>query len=518
WVGSFESGEQDWTPTFRKEFIRLKGYDPLPWLAVKRYEKKARADLKNFDKDYKDVISRLFIDNGWKTAREMVNKYGLQLYWEPYWSRQFDSNEAVFVPDIPVMEFWTKQEYSANQMPGATRKMGKSKVISEAFTGHPSFSGYIEDPAFLKHPADAGLVSGANWLYLHTWIHQPFDDKYQPGMSFGWWGTHFSRHQTWIKPGKAFFTYLSRCQMLLQHGLFSDFPSENIIHRTAPDADLFFIRNPSDGVVVRTFSFPVTNSAPELWDAYNGTIRQAPQWKEQDGSTLVDLKLEVDESVFVIFPKDKNCTYSGLKSPNIEVIEESYIEMDTAWHVAFEPKLAKPFKRDMYSLTDLSRFPEEDIKYFAGTATYEQTINIHPSELGNEKRILLSLGELHDIAELAVNKNKVSVLWSPPYKADITPYLKAGDNIITVSVTTNWVNRLIGDEQYPEDFEWGADRGTDGRSMKSFPDWFVNNQPRPSQERKTFTIWYYYRKDSPLKPAGLIGPVRLIQQNIRIMK
>jgi hypothetical protein len=25
-----------------------------------------------------------------------------------------------------------------------------------------------------------------------------------------------------------------------------------------------------------------------------------------------------------------------------------------------------------------------------------------------------------------------------------------------------------------------------------------------------FSVWYYYRKDSPLKPAGLVGPVRLV--------
>jgi hypothetical protein len=69
------------------------------------------------------------------------------------------------------------------------------------------------------------------------------------------------------------------------------------------------------------------------------------------------------------------------------------------------------------------------------------------------------------------------------------PYLKKGDNKITVYVTTNWANCLIGDEQYPSDFEWGTDRGEQmGRAMKAYPDWFIANQPRPSQGRKTFNI------------------------------
>jgi hypothetical protein len=74
---------------------------------------------------------------------------------------------------------------------------------------------------------------------------------------------------------------------------------------------------------------------------------------------------------------------------------------------------------------------------------------------------------------------------------------------------------LIGDEQYPADFEWGADRGREGRAMKAFPEWFIKQQARPSQGRKAFMIWHYFQKDSPLYPAGLLGPVRLIKASQR---
>jgi hypothetical protein len=84
-----------------------------------------------------------------------------------------------------------------------------------------------------------------------------------------------------------------------------------------------------------------------------------------------------------------------------------------------------------------------------------------------------------------------------------------------ISVTTNWANRLIGDEQEPADFEWGDDRGEYGRAMKSFPDWFVQNKPRPSQGRKTFLLWYYYRNGSELKPAGLVGPVMIRTRELK---
>ena len=68
-------------------------------------------------------------------------------------------------------------------------------------------------------------------------------------------------------------------------------------------------------------------------------------------------------------------------------------------------------------------------------------------------RTILDLGEMKDIAEVRVNGKSAGVLWYPPYRADITELLVAGENDLEILVTNNWVNRLIGDEQEPADFE-----------------------------------------------------------------
>ncbi len=39
-------------------------------------------------------------------------------------------------------------------------------------------------------------------------------------MTMGSWGIHFERTNTWWNPGKAWMTYMARCQYLLQQGLF----------------------------------------------------------------------------------------------------------------------------------------------------------------------------------------------------------------------------------------------------------------------------------------------------------
>jgi hypothetical protein len=521
WVDSYESGDQDWTPAFRDEFLRMKGYDPLPAMVLQRLSGGCPANpdpnsnpqsgesLNRFTEDFKAVRSRLYIDRGWKVAREMLHQYGLKQYWEPYWG-PFDRRESASIPDVPITEFWTgSTAINSGLVISEAVKAGRRIIGAEAFTGRPRNSRYTEDPAFMKRSGDIGFASGANLYFLHHWVHQPFDDRYQPGMGMGWWGSHFGRHQTWFKPGRAFFTYLARCQMMLQQGEYVLDGVKNTAHRTAPAAEIFFVINPSDTPIVKTFSFPVTNRVPELWDACRGTIRRTNAWRADGDSIRVDLKLERDESVFVVFPKDRRCAYGKLRLPATETVSETVLaEIDGTWKVRFQPALDAEFSREFPALTDFSKHEDTLIKYFAGTASYETPVHIADSVTGN-RRAVIDLGELHDIAELEVNGKSAGVLWCPPYRADITPYLKKGENRITVHVTVNWANRLIGDEQYPADFEWGNDMGEEGRAMKAFPEWFVRNEPRPSQGRKAFTVWYYFRRDSPLYPAGLTGPVKL---------
>jgi hypothetical protein len=543
WIESYEAGDQNWTELFREDFIRLKGYDPLPWIALQRFADKDREDMKRFAADYKAVVSRLMIDNGWMVAKEMIHAAGLKFYWEPYWG-PFDIHESSFIPDVVISEFWTR-ESGGIRFRDAFLKTEKRIIAAEAFTGSPDDSQFTEDPAFLKHTCDAAYVSGANKYYLHSWAHQPLDDRYQPGFSFGWWGTHFGRHQTWAKPGKAFFTYMARCQMLLQQGTFvssevtSHWPnghtaefkgkkifSRDVLHRSTPEAEIFFIANPTGKPINRSYAFPVKNRVPELWDAYWGAIRQTNHWKTQGDSTSVDIRLEPDESVFVIFPYNQT---NYAKSPEVEVVNETSVDITAgAWDVLFQPKLDQAFKRKFTALTDFSKDADKDIRYFSGTAVYEKNISISANDLAKNKRVVLDLGVLNDIAEVEINGKKAGVLWNPPYKVDITPYLKKGGNKIALYITNNWANRLIGDELYPADFEWGRSRRDLGTALKAFPDWLLNDEPRPSKDRKTFNIWYYYHKDPAhkngeyprgdvlLQPAGLLGPVQIRKQSIQL--
>jgi hypothetical protein len=229
-IDSYEAGGQTWTPAFRAEFQKRKGYDPLPWLVTlgspftgsgkipRAHILNSESDTARFEWDFRDVIKSLFYDNGWKPAADMIHATGSQLQFEPY-GGPFDTIAGSALADLPMGEFWTHGAGPINPaIAAAARAAGRTVIGAEAFTGAPTRSRWIETPGLLKRYADAALGCGHNRMILHHWVHQPFDDRFQPGMGMGWWGTHFSRHQTWAEPGKEFYRYLGRVQALLQRG------------------------------------------------------------------------------------------------------------------------------------------------------------------------------------------------------------------------------------------------------------------------------------------------------------
>lgn len=642
-IDSYEAGEQNWSRNFRQDFIQMKGYDPVPWLP---YALANQTDtlsvLPNlvirFKWDLQDVISRLYQQYGWQIAKDKLSALGLALQQEPYWG-PFSTIAGAASADIPMGEFWTSS--SGMIQKGVTaggRAAGHTVIGAEAYTSAPDRSRWTEDPAMLKKTTEGAFASGVNRLILHQWVHQAFDDRYQPGMSMGWWGTHFSRFQPWIKPGKAYFEYLGRCQYLLQQGeqvidfltldeapdhdtdaivttdflnksidvqqgkiilysgrryrimqfphmkvmqpevlyklgqlvkegatviaekpdsspslknypqcddsvriisdriwkqyagtrIFSskeaaikaiglapDYKTEvgqaSVVHRHSHDGDIYYVGNLSDKEQDIRVSLRIDHQLPEIWNAETGKIKNAEDWKFENGRTLVSIHLQPYQSRFIVMRRVATLQeIEQGKSAKPILKRQSILPLQARWTIHFEPKLDTPFTITADSLTDFSLSTDKRIKYFTGTTTYQTEITIPAQKLSGAPQVWLDLGEMNDIAEVSVNHMPADTLWYPPYRADISQYLQKGKNAIRITVTNNWANRMIGDEQYPADFEWGTDRGEKlGRAMKAYPEWFLKGEPRPQKDRKCFEVWYYYRKDSPLQKAGLDGPVNI---------
>ena len=225
-MDSYEAGGCNWTQTFRDDFKASCGYDPLPYLPVLTGKANDMPGAARFREDMKRVVEELFTKNHYRQFRDRTSALGLAFQLEPY-GGPFDRWEAARYADVPMVEFWAKGAswYKPGQFGGypthvgaVGRAYGRTVIATEAFTGGPSVSRWTVAPCDLKDCGDATFARGINRLTLHHWAHQPFDPKWMPGNTMGFWGTHFGECNTWFEPGKAWYAYLNRCQALLQRG------------------------------------------------------------------------------------------------------------------------------------------------------------------------------------------------------------------------------------------------------------------------------------------------------------
>ncbi|HZL43304.1 MAG TPA: glycosyl hydrolase, partial [Verrucomicrobiae bacterium] len=221
-IDSYEAESQNWTPRMREEFQNRRGYDPVPWLPVLMKKEIASLELtQRFKRDWDQTISELFIDNYYGAMAELTHRHpGLEFAVEPY-TGPFDTLSCGGRADVVMSEFWQKPCMwgwdTVKPVSSSGHTWGKQIIGAEAFTGWP-MAAWQEDPYALKTTGDKAWCMGVNQFVLHTTAHQPWTNV-APGMTMGWWGTHFGRNQTWWEHGAPeWISYLTRSQYLLQQG------------------------------------------------------------------------------------------------------------------------------------------------------------------------------------------------------------------------------------------------------------------------------------------------------------
>jgi len=175
------------------------------------------------------------------------------------------------------------------------------------------------------------------------------------------------------------------------------------------------------------------------------------------------------------------------------------------WQLEFPAGWGAPEKVTFDKLVSWPDHPDSGIRYFSGTATYRTSFVVPAEWRSSRCALTLDLGDVQVIAEVKVNGKSLGTLWKPPFRLDVTDAAKEGANALEVKVTNLWPNRLIGDEQYPDDCTPNGTWVAGG--IPAWPEWLQKGLPRPEPRRLTFTTFKHWKKDDNLLPSGLIGPV-----------
>jgi hypothetical protein len=270
--------------------------------------------------------------------------------------------------------------------------------------------------------------------------------------------------------------------------------------------------------------------APELWDPVTGETSEIVVYREENGQTIIPLHFNPDGSQFIIFrkkpalphivkiEKDGGLLFPGVQlnktgQPFIEVLRRSgkvvttlfepgnyrlywsdgtttihqlskpnsAVALTGTWDISFDTAWGGPAHVTMDTLRSWTDFEDSGIKYYSGTAVYRKSFVVNPVQLKRSK-VILDLGNVLELAAVKINGHSLPAVWAPPFTADITAFVKPGNNTLEAEVTNLWPNRLIGDSKLP-----------------------------PGQRRTKTNVMKFNAPDAGklLRISGLLGPVTL---------
>lgn len=245
-------------------------------------------------------------------------------------------------------------------------------------------------------------------------------------------------------------------------------------HQKDGDTDIYILSNQDNRALTMDVAFRVTGKQPELWNPVTGVIRKLPAFRQEEKTTVVPMKLDKNECVFVVF-REKG-------EPSATTLEANYPaplrtqEATGEWNVAFESAFKTPAPVRMTELDNLSDNANDSIRYFSGTATYTTTVNL--DRAGRGEHMFMAFDNVGTMAKVYINGKYAGGVWTAPYRLDVTDFVKNGRNDVKVEVVNTWVNRIVGDMNLPE------------------------------SERETYLFVNHLNAKTSLPPSGIIGKVK----------
>lgn len=220
------------------------------------------------------------------------------------------------------------------------------------------------------------------------------------------------------------------------------------IHRRTAGTDIYFVTNTRLDDVEADCVFRVSSTKAQLWHPDTADIQDHHGAEKVPGGVKLKLHLPPAGSVFVVFGSTAQATMPAADASEPAKVAER-MEIKGPWQVTFPPDRGAPPSRVFEKLVSWTDIPDDGIRYFSGTATYQNQFDAPASLLERGGRVELDLGRIRNVAEVELNGQSLGILWKPPFRCDLTGALRPGNNTLTVKITNLWNNRLAGDQKLP---------------------------------------------------------------------
>lgn len=280
------------------------------------------------------------------------------------------------------------------------------------------------------------------------------------------------------------------------------------IRRVVEGRDVYFVVNPRDAAFAGDVSFAATG-APELWEARDGSTRPLAVVAGADapGRVKVRLALPAQGSCFVVFDPAAQ-PVSAPSAAFRPAAEKTAADLSADWTVvSFTGKNAPAAPLKLAALASWSAAADLRLKYFAGRAVYEKTV-ARPPAAG--RGLVLDLGTVRDVVNVWANGRFLGCLWEAPYRVALPADLLGGEGARTLAlrleVVNTWPNRLIGDARARK-----AGAAEPLSPKGPWPQWVLDGRPDSGTGIYTWSNFMGWSADEELLPAGLLGPVRLVE-------
>ncbi len=228
-------------------------------------------------------------------------------------------------------------------------------------------------------------------------------------------------------------------------------PEIGFIRRHLDKADVYFIANTGNEPQNVRASFRSSATHVENWDPFSGKAYGVSNPKE------IALILEPYESRILFF-SDAALTPATTQTHTTA----KRTDLTHNWKVTFSNS---DQTMQMSTLSLWSDNPH--LRYYSGRATYRKTIDMPESDTKPGHAVTLDFGEgtpipkpsplphfnmraylespVREAAQVFVNDQLSGYVWHPPYRLELSPFVKSGKNELRIEVGNTAINQLAGE-------------------------------------------------------------------------